>query len=311
MTVRTPLKLNGSNLQEMTSAEITAIQTEAIRLYGLNPTVTMSVVASGGTLGTINDTRLIAGAGTTDAFNYDTEAETPDVSTVTVAYARMSSAYNTALSSWTDATYSYPLYYDGSNLREMSATDFADTFILPAIDTLTSDSLGTGQAGTYFISTATAVAAPPSTLVSTTPVFTDTRANAAAYTASGIPETQDQPTTITNYYLHRINSDTQGSFQLPVCYRKSGSDLQQMPSATFETALDTMIRYYAAEVTGTKISYNINGTGISRGSFMTDTRLNASTYLTLFVNADDYRTQEVPSGTATTISTYSLKITQI
>ena len=72
-----------------------------------------------------------------------------------------------------------------------------------------------------------------------------------------------------------------------------------------------MMRYYAAEITGTKISYNINGTGNNRGSAMVDTRLNSSTYLTRFVNVNDYRTQEVPSGTATTISTYNLKITQV
>ena len=34
----------------------------------------------------------------------------------------------------------------------------------------------------------------------------DTRADASAYTASGIPETLDQPTTVTQYYLHRRNA---------------------------------------------------------------------------------------------------------
>lgn len=309
MAVRTPLKLDGSDLRQMTTAEIEAIQTEAIRLYGLNPSVTLSVVASGGSLGTMSDTRLQAGAGTTDPFNYDTPAETPNVSTVTVNYSKISQAYDTSEVSWTDATYSYPMYYDGSDLREMTATDFADTFIYPAIDTLTSGSTGTAQAGTYFISTSSSVAG--ATLVSATPVFTDTRANAAAYTASGIPETQDQPTTITNYYLHRVNSAAAAGHQLPICYTKSGIDLQQTPSATFETALENMMRYYAAEITGTKISYSINGTGNNRGSAMTDTKLNSSTYLTRFVNVNDYRTQEVPSGTATTISTYYLRITQV
>jgi hypothetical protein len=309
MAVRTPLKLDGSNLKEMSAGEITAIQTEAIRLYGLNPSVTLSVVASGGSLGTISDTRLQAGAGTTDPVDYDTPAETPDVSTVTVNYSKMNQTYDTSEVSWTDASYSYPLYYDAGDLREMTATDFADTFIYPAIDSLTTGSTGTAQAGTYFISTSSSVAG--ATLVSATPVFTDTRANAAAYTASGIPETQDQPTTITNYYLHRVNSAAAAGHQLPICYTKSGTNLYQTPSATFETALQSMMRYYAAEITGTKISYNINGTGNNRGTAMTDTKLNSSTYLTRFVNTDDYRTQEVPSGTATTISTYYLRVTQV
>lgn len=309
MAVRTPLKLNGSNLQEMSTAEITAIQTEAIRLYGLSPSVTISVVASAGNLGTLSDTRLQAGAGTTDITDFDTPAETPDVSTVTVNYAKMSQAYDTSEVSWTDAAYSYPLYYDAGNLREMTATDFADTFIYPAIDTLTLGTTTSAQAGTYFISTATSVAG--ATLVSATPVFTDTRADAAAYTAAGIPETQDQPTTITNYYLHRVDSAAAAGHQLPICYTKTGTNLQQTPTATFETALQDMIRYYAAEITGTKISYNINGTGNNRGTAMTDTKLDSSTYLTNQVNTDDYRTQEVPSGTQTTITTYNLKITQV
>lgn len=309
MAVRTPLKLNGSNLQEMTSGEIDAIKAEAIRLYGNNPSVTLSVVASGGSLGTISDTRLQAGADTTDVTNFDTEAETPDVSTVTVNYSKIDQAYDTSEASWTDSTYSYPLYYDAGDLREMTATDFFDTFIGPAIDTLTTSSTGTSQAGTYHISTSSSVSG--STLISATPVFSDTRADAAAYTADGIPETQDQPTTITNYYLHRINSASAAGHELPICYRKSGTDLQQTPSATFEDALETMIRYYAAEISGTKISYNINGSGNNRGSAMTDTKLDGSTYLQRFVNTDDYRTQEVPSGSETTISTYRLKITQV
>lgn len=309
MAVRTPLKLNGSNLQEMSSAEITAIQTEAIRLYGLNPSVTLSVVTSGGNLGTINDTRLQAGAGSTSTTAFPSSTVTADVSTVTVGYSRLNETYDTSESAWTDATYSYPLYYDAGDLREMTEQDFADTFIYPAIDTLTSGSTGADQAGTYFISTATSVAG--ATLVSATPVYTDTRADAAAYTAGGLFEVLDQPTTITNYYLHRVNSASAAGHELPVCYTKSGINLYQTPSATFTTALQSMIRYYAAEVTGTKIDYNINGTGNNRGTAMTDTKLNSSTYLTFQVNTDDYRAQEVPSGTPTTISTYNLRITQV
>jgi hypothetical protein len=309
MAVRTPLKLNGTNLQEMSADEITAIRTEAIRLYGLSPSVTLSVVTSGGNLGTINDTRLQAGAGITRVDRFATLAELDDVSTVTVGYSKLNEAYDTSEVEWTDATYSYPLYYDAGDLREMTATDFADTFIYPAIDTLTTGSTGTAQAGTYFISTATTVAG--ATLVSATPVFTDTRANAALYTADGLIETRDQPTTITNYYLHRVNSASAAGHELPICYTKTGTNLYQTPSATFTTALQSMIRYYAAEITGTKIDYNINGTGNNRGTAIIDTRLNSSTYLTQQVTLDDYRAQEVPSGTATTISTYNLRITQV
>lgn len=311
MTVRTPLKLNGSDLQEMPPAEVAAIRTEAIRQYGLNPSVTLSVVASSGNLTGMSDTRLQAGASTTDVTNFDTAAETPDVSTITVSYDKINQSYDTSEADWSDATYAYPLYYDGTNLREMSAQDFADTFIYSAIDTLTTGTISSEQAGTYHINTSNSVAG--STLVSATPVFVDTRADATAYTSAGIPETQDQPTTITNYYLHRIDSAAEQSFDLPVTYTKSGINLHQNPKATFQDALATMMRYYAAEITGTKIAYSINGTGNNRGSSIINTARTQGKYLSREVNQNDYRTQEVPDydQAAQVISTYNLKITQV
>ena len=45
---------------------ITAIQNRCVYLYGGNPSVTLSVVGSSGTLDAITDTRLQAGSGTTD-----------------------------------------------------------------------------------------------------------------------------------------------------------------------------------------------------------------------------------------------------
>ena len=45
------------------------------------------------------------------------------------------------------------------------------------------------------------------------------------------------------------------------------------------------------------------------GSGIADTRLNGSgDYQTRFVNTDDYRAQEFPNGTATTVATYFLRI---
>ena len=478
MAVRTPLKLDGSNLREMTAAEITAIAQEAARLYGQNPSVGVTVVGSGGNLGTITDTRLEAGAGSTGGDDFPSAAVTDDVSTITVNYSKLNTTTTTGLADWTNATYSYPLYYDGSDLREMSAADFGDTFIKPAIDDITGTTV---SEGTYFISASNIVAG--STLVSSTPVFSDTRYNeptlgstltvsyditggggggggegtsgsaggsstisgsgittitstggsgglgatgsssngaasywgpggddgqgaagdsgdpapAGSYGAGGggafggvdlssgygggastrstgsftvtsgtqitivvgagggggtgllgggsgaggivlltvggtiyeysTPGTynitptgtvadlfypEDNPVTITNYYLHKKNGNsTPGSIELPICYTKSGTNLQPLPTATILDALETMVRHYAVNVTGTKISYNINGTGVNQGTTMTDTRLDSSIYLTDYDGTpNDYRAQEIPTGAATTISTYNLKITQ-
>ena len=52
-----------------------------------------------------------------------------------------------------------------------------------------------------------------------------------------------------------------------------------------------------------------SGSGNTRGSGMADTILNGSgNYQQRFVNADDYRAQEFPDGTPTTINTYYLRL---
>jgi hypothetical protein len=72
--------------------------------------------------------------------------------------------------------------------------------------------------------------------------------------------------------------------------------------------LQNYVRYAAANRTNYKIRYSYS-TGNNRGSGMTDTKLDGSgNYQTRFVNADDYRAQEFPNGTAQTINTYYLKI---
>ena len=121
-----------------------------------------------------------------------------------------------------------------------------------------------------------------------------------------IPETLDQPTTVANYYLHKITgSDT--SYTAPLI--NDGGDLKTIPDADFETILKTGIRHMATSETGYRISYNINGSGNNRGTAMTDTILNGSgNYQTRQVNTDDYRAQEFPNGTAVTATTYNLKI---
>ena len=69
------------------------------------------------------------------------------------------------------------------------------------------------------------------------------------------------------------------------------------------------IRHTASEITGNKIRYRMNGAGNARGSGMTNTILNgAGNYQTRFVNANDYRSQEFPNGTAVTAATHYLRI---
>jgi len=308
MAVRTPLKNNSGNIQEMTSAEVDQIVDQTVYQYSLNPGVTLSVVGSGGNLSSISDTRLQAGAASTSATAFPSEATTAEPSTVTVNYQRLNSA-DASLTPTADTGKTWPAYYtSGGHIQAMSLQDVKDTFLHPAIDLLTAGTTTTQQAGTYTIATSTSLAG--ATNVSATPIFSDTRADTSAYTAGGIGETLDQPTTITSYYLHRIDgSDT--SYTTPF-YINASNHLQEYDTTTFESLLQEWIRYTAASSTdGYAISYSIgtSGSGNTRGTSIVDTKLNGSgNYQTRFVDANDYRAQEFPNGTPTTQSTYNLRI---
>ena len=310
MAVRAPLKNNSGNLQEMSTTEVNEIVDQIVYQYSLNPSVSLSVVGSSGTLSSITDTRLQAGAQSTSVSAFPSEATTAEPSVVTVTYDKISETRAT-ITPTADTGTTWPVYYtSGGAIQAMSLTDVKDTFLHPAIDLLSSGSLTTQQAGTYHINTSTSVTGSTEVSGANTAVFVDTRANTGAYSAGSIPETQDQPTNITSYYLHKITgSDT--SYTLPMSI-DSSNNLQVFPEATFESLIQEWIRYTAVSSTdGYSLSYNIgtSGSGNTRGSGIADTRLNGSgNYQTRFVNTNDYRAQEFPNGTATTIATYFLRI---
>ncbi len=305
MAVRRPLILTGSNnLIEMTDAQRNAVKDRCRYLYGANPSVTLSRVASSGNLGTISDTRKQAGASTTDVTNFDDETETPNISTVTVDYARISSAEANTTASTDTNNIAFPIYQDGGNIKSMSLQDIYDTFIYDAIDTILS---AVGQPGTYRIHTSTSLSGYSA--VSTSAVFSDTRADTAAYTAGNIGETQDQPTTITDYYLLKANNISAPAMEEMLFVRNSDKNLQEYTQANIDTILENCIRHVASEEAGSKIRYRWNSSGTILGSGINNTILNGSgDYQTRFVNADDYRSQEFPNGSAVTANTYYLRM---
>ena len=309
MAVRAPLKNNSGNLQEMSTTEVNEIVDQIVYQYSLNPSVSLSVVGSSGTLSAITDTRLQAGATSTSASSFPSEATTAEPSVVTVTYDKISET-RASITPTSDTGKTWPVYYtSGGAIQAMSLTDIKDTFLHPAIDLLSSGSLTTQQAGTYHINTSTSVTGSTEVSGANTAVFVDTRANTGAYSAGSIPETQDQPTNITSYYLHKVTgSDT--SYTLPISVDGS-NNLQVYPEATFESLIQEWIRYTAVSSTdGYSLSYNIgaSGSGNTKGSGIADTRLNGSgNYQTRQVG-DDYRAQEFPNGTATTVATYFLRI---
>ena len=205
----------------------------------------------------------------------------------------------------------YPVYYDSqNNIQAMNLQDMKDTFIHPVIDTLASTDNTSAQAGTYFISTSSTAADGTKQVVSATPVYTDTRADTSAYTAGGIGETLDQPTNITQYYLHK-NIRTSETLTYPLKIR-SDNDLQVYPNSDFDAMIENLMVYTAlASTDGYTIRYELgtSTSNFSKGTGIADTRLNGSgNYQTRFVNADDYRAQEFPDGSPTTINTYYLRL---
>ena len=311
MAVRSPLKNDSGNIKEMSSAEVTQIVNQIVYQYSLNPSVSLSVVSSGGNLGTITDTRLQAGAMSQTNSSFPNEATTAEPSIVTVNYAKLSQLI-ASVSPTADTGKTFPVFYNASNqIQAMDLDDIKDTFINPAVDLLTAATTTSQQGGTYHISSTSSVSG--STLVSATPIYLDTRADTSLYTNAGLDsatgEQLDQPTTITNYYLQQVDgSDT--AYINPF-YINAGNNLQEYAAADFKTLLQGWIRSVAASSTdGSKITYNLgsSGSGETRGTGMSDTRLNGTgDYQTRQVS-DDYRAQEFPDGTPTSINTYYLRI---
>jgi hypothetical protein len=311
MAVRTPLYYVSGNLRQMDAGMIADLSSLALYEYSLNPSVSLTVVGSEGNLTSINDTRLQAGAVSTSVSAFPDEATTAEPNTVTVSYQRILKTI-ASVTPTTDTGKTFPLYYTtGGNLQHMSSTDFIDTFIATAITSLTSGSLTALQGGTYFVSTTLSEAG--ATLVSSTPIFTDTRADTTLYTADSIPEAVDQPTTITNYYLHKIDGSTVTLSQVPL-YADGSNNIKQFSQVEIAALLSNYIRSEAsASVSGNSITYNIDGTGTSRGSSIVNTILAGGTgnYQTFQAGADDYRAQEFPDGTPTTANTYVFRINKV
>ena len=311
MTARSPLWYNSGNLQEMTAAEIVEWQVAAIYVYASSPTSVLTVVSGSGSLAAMSDTRKTAGGSSSNASAFVAEGTTAEPGTVTVSYDKVTQTLTTSGVGQTadSSNISYPVYYDGSgNIQAMSLTDFRDTFITPAITLMVSGSESNNTGGTYTITTS-ATAASGYTNVSTTPVFLDTRANTGAYSAAGIPETVDQPTTITSYFLHRRDgADSTPDRNLLLI--NGDNDLQEGATADMKTLIGNWIRYDAANTNGQKITYTMaTSGGNTRGTAIVDTRLNgAGNYQQKLININDYRSQEFPNGSAATITTYNLRI---
>ena len=314
MASRKMLYVNSNNdLQEMTSAEMVEVQKRMIYAYGSNPTAVLTQVSGSGALvDSMDDTRLKAGATSQSTTAFVAEGSTAEPGTVTVSYDKINLAYTASgsINNISDTGITFPLYYDSDNgnILAMGLDDFKDTLLHPAIDLLISGTESSSTAGTYTI-TDSSTAATNYTNVSTTAVFVNTIADTSAYTAGGIPETLDQPTTVTSFFLHQRDASANTPSRMPVIIN-SNNDFQEMTISDVDVVLGDWLRFTAAHsADGYKITYNAaTSGGNTRGTAMVDTKLNGSgNYQTRQVS-DDYRSQEFPNGSAATVTTYNLRI---
>ena len=341
MAVRRPLYINASgDIVEMTSAQVDEVIQRSIYRWSLAPNIqlTVSSANSGVSMAAMFDTRMQAGDYISRTDRFATAAELDNISQVDVKYDRIYASYtfsseavptSAAINPFIAPAGSYPLYRTSSgDIQAMNLTDMLNTFAEPAITLLTTGStIGDNQAGTFFISTSTSVAnatlasgsqTSPSTYL---PVFVNTVANTSAYTAAGIPETLDQPSTLTNYYLHKREYAAGKPFCQNMLEIATNNDIQAYSTSRMDNMLDQVMEYATRMHPGYRIDYQTTtstATGVERGVGMTDTRRNGSgvrrvygadTGSTSPNNAeDDYRAQEFPNGTAVDINTYYLRI---
>jgi len=302
-----PLWYRGSDdLQIMTSTDIANIVSQVIALHAANPSVTLSQVASGGSLGTLSDTRLQSGIARQSTTSFGDETGTAEPTTVTTNFARI----NQTVTSVSQPIDPLPLYRrsDG-DIQSFTPTDFLDTFIRPAITTLVLEANTTSQGGTYRIHTATSLSGH--TLVSATPVFIDTIADTSSYVASNIGSAgtvQDFPSTVQNYYLMKVDGAAASTTIKVPAFRRTDGGIQAYSLTAWNNLLEGYVRYATSSSSGDQITYSLSS-GTPKGSGMADTILNGSgNFQTLFVNADDYRSQEFPDGVSSTASTTFLRI---
>ncbi len=317
MATREPLIFDSgaSSPRRMTTAEITTIVNQCAYEYSQDPSVTLTVESTiaGGSLtgGAISDTRKSAGTTSTSTTAFPAESSTQEPQTVTVNYNRITQT-NASVSPNSDDGRLWPVYLtSGGNIQAMNQTDVNDTFLHPAIDKLIAAfSDNALQGGTYTINNATTLS--NCTLVSTNPIFTDTRADTSAYSSDGIPETADQPTTITNYFLFQIDAGSEPSgdnAMVTPLFLNSDGNLQTYDASTFKGYLRAWMRETASEGSGNhRIRYVYNQGSQQRGTGMANTILDGSGNYGTRQVGDDYRAQEFPNGSATTAATHTFEI---
>lgn len=310
MAAQRPLYYDSAtgSVKQFTSAQLDTLVAYGSKIWRDNIGTSLSNSGSS-SIGQLTDYRLIAGTYATNATTYPDAQNAYQIAANTYNIYQVANAATGATDGSTGITNtSRPIFWN-PDLKITQVEEARETFIYPLMTQLANSTINDNTAGVYHISTSNSIAG--STLIAT--IFSDTRANTGAYSAGAIPNTQDQPTTIANYYLHvRDYGGAAYSGPLPLCVKSDTNDMRTMSLAEWTQYMRDEMRYVNASVTGYRLRYSWANSaptgGVQRGSSVTDTRLNSQTTLNRFVNANDYRTQDVPGGTATVLATRNLYV---
>ena len=319
MAVVKPLFINSdNNLQEMTDAQVLLHKQKAIYQYSLDPSALLTVVSnSGANMAAITDTRLKSGVSVVSVSADPSASTSAPSATTDVSFDKINFAYDTSSGQTEDSdNRAFPIYRNSDgDIRAMSLSDMKDTFLHPAIDLMVvadTDNDDPNVAGTYRIHTASSLTDFTEVSGANTAIFTDTTSTgfaAGSIGTAGATQTGSS-STVQNFFLMRRNGTDVTPDHSPIYITDSGN-LQTFRIGAAGTLLGNWLKYTAAQsADGYKITYAIGASvsGTQRGSAITNKQLGSTVTSTTLVDANDYRAQQFPSGSATVTNTYLFKI---
>ena len=317
MVVVNPLFINSDNdLQEMTDAQVVLHRQKAIYQYSLDPSALLTVVSdSGANMAAITDTRLQSGPSATSVSSF--QSTSAPSATTDVSFDKINFAYDTSSDQTEDTdNRAFPIYRNSDgDIQAMTLDDMKDTFLHPAIDLMVvadASADDANAAGTYRIHTASSLTDFTEVSGASTAIFTDTTSTGFAAVSIGTAGTTQtgSASTVQSYYLQRRNGTDIDISSIKLASITSNGDIQEYSDGG-ATLLGNWLKYTAGQSTdGYKITYAI-GAGVSgtqRGTSMLNKQLSSAVLSTRLFNINDYRAQQMPSGTATTTNTYIFTI---
>ena len=319
MAVVNPLFINSDNdLQEMTDAQVVLHRQKAIYQYSLDPSALITVVSSSGlNMDSLTDTRLRSGASAVSVTTFPISSAASPSATTDVTFTKLNFVYDTSSDQTEDTdNRAFPIYRNSDgNIQAMTLDDMKDTFLHPAIDLMVvadASADDANAAGTYRIHTASSLTDFTEVSGASTAIFTDTTSTGFAAVSIGTAGTTQtgSASTVQSYYLQRRNGTDIDISSIKLASITSNGDIQEYSDGG-ATLLGNWLKYTAGQSTdGYKITYAI-GAGVSgtqRGTSMLNKQLSSAVLSTRLFNINDYRAQQMPSGTATTTNTYIFTI---